>query len=223
MEISKSNDKATRVRHSERGFSLLEIMMVVALILVMGSITFMSLIPALKAQRVVNAYNTTLSAMRQARDNAISQRSSYSVTFASSSGVNTITVAPTLTGGFQGQQSTVVYNLPSDVGFYADPVLAATAPPDGYGAGLLAIDFGYTANGNNGGQATLYFCPDGSAQDAENGAGNCLGSVDGGVVYIARSGETLSSRAITLWGSTGRVRGWRLYPKSGGGYQWVRQ
>lgn len=198
-------------------------MTVIALILVMGSMTFMSLIPALKQQRVTNAYNTTMAAMRQARDNAISQRTSYSVTFTSTAGVNTISVAPTLGGGFQGQQNSTTYTLPTDVGFLAQSALASTTPPDAYGSGLLAIDFGYTANGGTGGQSTFYFCPDGSAQDAENGAGNCLGSWDGGVVYLARSGEVLSSRAVTLWGGTGRIRGWRLYPKSGGGYQWLRQ
>jgi len=197
--------------------------MVIALILIMGTITFVSLIPALKQQRVTNAYNTTVAALRLGRDNAVSQRTSYSVTFASSGTSGTIVVAPTLSGGFGGQQSSATYNLPMDVGFVAQSALASTPPPDGYGAGTVAIDFGYTANGGTGGQSVIYFCPDGSAQDAENGGGNCSGSWDGGVVYIARSGEVTSSRAITLWGGTGRIHGWRLYPKSGGGYQWLRQ
>jgi len=49
----------------------------------------------MKQQRITNAYNTTLGAMRQARDNAVSQRTSYSVTFYTSLSpvVNTITVA----------------------------------------------------------------------------------------------------------------------------------
>ena len=33
----------------------------------------------------------------------------------------------------------------------------------------------------------------------------------------------MSSRAITLWGATGRIHGWRFYNATGGGYQWVRQ
>jgi type II secretory pathway pseudopilin PulG len=209
-------------RHRESGFSLLEMMTVVALVIIMASISFVSLVPAMKQYRVSNAYNITLSAMRQARDNAISQRTSYSVTFLKTASLSTITVAPTLST-FQGAQNTTTYQLPTDVSFDAESSLASTPAPDGYGTGLAAIDFGYTANGATGGATTIYFCPDGSAQDAEGGAGNCAGSWNGGVVYIARPGDLMSSRAVTLWGGTGRIRGWRLYSKTGGGYQWLRQ
>src|ERR1700675_2049241 len=67
--------------HRESGFSLIEMLTVVALIIVLASISFVSAVPLMKQQRVVNAYNTTLSALRLARDNAVSQRTSYSVTF----------------------------------------------------------------------------------------------------------------------------------------------
>lgn len=221
MLMSSLKINATRRKHQESGFTLLEMVTVLAISIVVSVVSVMSLIPMLKAQRVTNAYNTTLSAMRLARDNAISQRTSYSVTFASSSSSNTITVTPTLST-FQGAQNTQVYSLPSDVTFNVQTGFPAIGP-DKYGTGLYAIDFGYTANGGTGGQSTVYFCPDGSAQDAEGGAGNCSGSWDGGVVYLGRPSEILSSRAITLWGGTGRIRGWRLYGNGSGGYQWLRQ
>ena len=221
--------RSYRVRSRQRaaGFSLLEMMVVVALIIVVGSITFVSLIPLLKAQRVTNAYNITLAAMRQARDNAVSQRTSYSVNFVqSTSAAATITVAPTLSTAFSGEQNSVTYTLPTDVGFYAISGIptGATTVPDGYGAGATAIDFGYTYSGTgSGGTSTIYFCPDGSSQDGTGGVGACTGNWSGGVVYVARQGEILSSRAITLWGGTGRIHGWRLYNKTGGGYLWLRQ
>ena len=105
--------------HRASGFSLIEMLIVVALVIVLASISFISFVPVMKRQRVTNAYNTTLSAMRQARDNAVSQRTSYSVTFSTTVQPNTITVSPTLTGGFQGSQNTVVYQLPTDVTFLA--------------------------------------------------------------------------------------------------------
>jgi len=221
MLMTSLGRNALRRKHREDGFSLLEVMMVLAISIVVSAVSVISLIPMLRQGRVSSAYNTTLSALRQARDNAIAQRTSYSVTLASSSSSSTITVTPTLST-FQGAQNTTVYNLPSDMKFNAQTGLPATGP-DSYGSGITAIDFGYTANGGTGGQTTIYFCPDGSAQDAEGGAGNCSGSLDGGVVYIARPGEILSSRAITLWGATGRIRGWRLYSNGSGGYQWLRQ
>src|ERR1700687_3712974 len=104
-------------RHRASGFSLIEMLTVVALVIVLASISFISFVPVMKQQRVVNAYNTTLSALRLARDNAVSQRTSYSVTFFTSVQPNKITVSPTLTGGFQGSQNTVVYQLPTDVTF----------------------------------------------------------------------------------------------------------
>lgn len=211
------------------GFSLLEMMIVVAIGITLGAMAFVSLVPLLQQQHVVNAYNTTIAAMRLARDNAVAQRTSYSVTFNNASVPNTIVIAPVLPSGaatFQGDQSTMTYQLPTDVTFLAQtglPNTKATAPDNYYNSGVLAIDLGYTANGGTGGASTVYFCPDGSAQDSEDGTGNCSGSWDGGVVYIAQSGNILSSRAVTLWGGTGHIHGWRLYPKNGGGYLWLRQ
>jgi prepilin-type N-terminal cleavage/methylation domain-containing protein len=204
------------------GFSLLEMLVVVALVLVVASIGFMSLQPMLRTQRVTNAYNTTLSALRQARDNAVSQRTSYHLQFIKTSSASTIVVTPTLST-FQGALGTMTYALPNDVAFSAESGIPTSATPDGFGSGLNAIDFGYKPQGTSTGGATdLYFCPDGSVQDATNGAGLCTGNWNSGVVYIARPGELLSSRAITVWGGTGRIRGWRLYSGSGGAV-WQRQ
>lgn len=222
------NTKAGRGQNRASGFSLLEMMMVIAIILIVGRMTFVSLVPLLNQQHVTNAYNITLAAMRQARDNAVAQRTSYSLTFTGgTTPPNTITVQPTLLG-FQGDQSTVTYKLPTDVFFLAQGAVSSTPPPDSgaganFGTGSNSIDFGYTANGNAGGttQNTIYFCPDGSAQVASTCAG--AGNWDDGVVYIARAGDLMSSRAITLWGGTGRIHGWRFYTNGSGGYQWVRQ
>jgi Tfp pilus assembly protein FimT len=215
-------------RHGASGFSLLEMMIVVALTIVVAVISVMSLMPLLSAQHLTNAYNTTMGAMRQARDNAVSQRTSYSVTFVTSTSpnTNTITVAPTT--AFTADQVSVTYQLPTDVAFLAQSGVPSPGP-DSFGTGGNAIDFGYTASSNAGGQTVIYFCPDGSAQTASSCAG--MGNWDNGVVYLngpativgsSFSGYLLNSRAISLWGGTGRVHGWRLYPL-GGGYQWLRQ
>lgn len=196
--------------------------MVVVIVVIASVVTVVSLTPALQQTRLTNGYNTVIAAMRQARDNAVAQRTSYSVTFSNSTTPNTIVVAPTLSG-FQGDQNTTTYQLPAGVAFFVTD--SGVAGPDGYGTGSTAIDFGYTANGGTGGQKTIYFCPDGSAQDVEGGAGNCAGSWDGGVVYVSWVGsptiQTTMTRAVSLWGGTGRIRGWRLY-LVGTTYQWVR-
>jgi Tfp pilus assembly protein FimT len=195
---------------------------VIAIGITVSVVSIVSLVPLLKAQRETNAYNTTLAALRQARDNAVSQRTAYSVTFSSSATPNTISVAPTLTGAstFQGEQSTFTYQYPTDVSFLLPPS-GAGAPETGFGTGTNAIDFGYTASSSSGGATTFYFCPDGSAQTLSTCAGS--GNWDNGVVYLGESGNVGSDRAVDVWGGTGRIHGWRLYPKTGGGYQWLRQ
>lgn len=221
MKSLKTN--ARRPRHGASGFSLLEVITVLAISIVVSVISVMSLVPMMKQYRVANAYNTTLAALRQARDNAVSQQTSYTATFVSTTTplVNSITVTPTLTT-FQGVQTTKVYQLPTDVAFLAQSGYPSPGP-DGFGIGAAAIDFGYTANSATGGGTVIYFCPDGSAQTTTCGSGGYSNNWDNGVVYIARAGDLLSSRAVTLWGTTGRVHGWRLYPNTSGGYQWVRQ
>jgi len=204
------------------GFSLIEMTMVVALTIVVSVISVVSLMPLLNAQHVTNAYNTTLAVMRQARDAAVSQRTSYSVTFSSSSTPNTITMAWAPVSGEtnMGELPATTYTLPNNVSFLAPPSGSSPAP-DNYGTGSVAVDFGYTSSASAGGGTVIYFCPDGSAQTSNACAG--AGNWDGGVVYLARNGDTSSYRAVDLWGATGRIHGWRLYGKSGGGYQWLRQ
>ncbi len=231
MFMKSQGTSAGHRRHRASGFSLLEMTIVVALTLILTVVSVITLVPLMQAQHVINAYNMTLSALRQGRDNAVSQRTSYSVTFAnavSPSPYATITVAWAPASGetaiANGTASgfvpaTVTYQYPTDVAFLVPPT--GTSAPDGYGTGSNAIDFGYTAASATGGAATVYFCPDGSAQTSNlcSGAGNW----EGGVVYLGRSGNAYSDRAVDLWGGTGRIHGWRLYPLTGTTYQWIRQ
>jgi prepilin-type N-terminal cleavage/methylation domain-containing protein len=196
-----------------RGFSLIEMMVVVALILIVLAFSIMAIQPALRQAHMTAGYNQTLMALRQARDIAVAQRQIYFVTLNNAVQPNTITIT-------QGSTGTVVsrYSLPSDAAFDAEPGLpnspiVAPTTPDGFGTGATAIDFdqGIVAGAKN----VIYFYPDGSAADV-------LGNVNNGVVYIARPGFIDSSRAITLWGATGRIRGWRAY-KNGAKYYWRQQ
>jgi len=226
MLMKSQNTNAGHRRHGASGFSLTELLIIMTIIIIMSSFAAMSAGPLMKEQRLNNAYNTTVSAMRQAHDQAVAQRTSYSVTFANHTGApSDIVVAPSLRAGmpgYTGELNTVTYTLPKDVTFLAQTGLPTdkTKVPDGYGSGAPAIDFGYTASGSGtGGAATVYFCPDGSSQ--ANDAGQCTTNWSGGVVYLAQSGNVMNTRAVTLWGGTGRIRGWRL--TNSGGLQWIRQ
>jgi prepilin-type N-terminal cleavage/methylation domain-containing protein len=195
-----------------RGFSLVEMMIVVTILLIMCGISFMTLQPALKQLHITNAYNTTLATMRLARQMAIGKRDVYTVTFNSAVVPNTITITD-LDPVSPKVVETVT--IPSDIAFTTVTGIPSTVAttPDHFGLGSVAIDFdqGITP----GVPTVIYFMPDGSAQDAGN-------NINNGVIYVARPGVIMSSKAITLWGATGRIRGWRL-DQNASLYQWNQQ
>jgi Tfp pilus assembly protein FimT len=181
-------------------------MIVIAVSMIIIAIGYMSLNPALQSAHVGNAYNITLSAIRQARDFAIAQRQQYKVVFSNAATPNTITITQNGNG-----HVVATYQLPTDVKFttLAGMPTAANAVPDGFGAGGTAIDF--DQNIASGAKDTILFMPDGTAQDKD-------GNVNNGVIYVAMTNDIYFSRAITVWGATGRIRGWRLYKKGATAY-----
>lgn len=196
-------------RDSIRGFSLIETMIVLAVLLIITAFAFISLQPGLQAAHVANGYNTTLAAIRQAHDYAVAQRQIYSVTFSNASVPNTITITQVGNGNVLA-----TYQLPLDVAFTAISGIptAAGTTPDGFGVGNYAIDFdqGFS-NSTAALQSVINFWPDGTGKDVKQ-------NINNGVIYIARPGQVLSSRAITVWGATGRVRGWRLVGNTSSSY-----
>lgn len=189
-----------------RGFSLLEMMIVCAIFLIVGGITTMALIPAWQQTRITNAYNTTLMVMRRAHDEAVAERRVFVVSFNNSAIPNTVTVTQNTTAG----PVLVSAVLPPEIAFTTVsgmPTSPNSPPttPDGFGTGGFPVDLDV---GVTPGTTTIFFYPDGTAQDS-------VGNISNGVVYVARPGDLYSGRAITVWGATGRVRGWRLFLTSG--------
>jgi type II secretory pathway pseudopilin PulG len=208
---------------NERGFSMVEMLIVFSLVLILTGIGFISLWSVLNKEHVDTAYERTLETLRIYRNLAITQSRNYIVTFAPAAGA----VPATMTiSWWQGappgvaRPAPVVVNtvtLPPDVNFAVQVGLPSTAAtvPDGFGVGAAAVDLDYTPAGGGGG-ATVVFMPDGSVQDV-------AGNLDSGVVYLSRVvADLYSSRAISVWGATGRIRGWRLV-NIGGVATWVQQ
>jgi Tfp pilus assembly protein FimT len=188
-------------------------MVAVAVFLVVSVISFTSLAPAIRDARINGSYNQVLEEMRMARELAIQNRKTYLLTF-NPAGL------PIGRHGMQINQMNAgavgaIYNqypilLPTDVHFQAIPGIPNTAAtvPDSFGVGAIAIQFDIGVAG--GAPNQIYFFPDGSARDINNNICN-------GIVYVARDNDIYSSRAVTLYGAAGRVRGWRLYRPTGVG------
>lgn len=205
------------------GFSLLEMLVVVAIGFVIAGITFVSLRPLLNKSHIDTAYETTLMVLRNTRHLAITQGHEYIVTFSGAAGTMTVQYQPPPPVGsttYPVVQFVNTYSIPTDASFAVKTGFPASTP-DGFGTGALNVDFGYTPTGGTGGSSTIVFMPDGSARDGTS-PGNG-GNYSSGVVYLTMPSSVMTdSRAISVWGATGRIRGWRLDVTSGVN-SWVQQ
>jgi len=217
--------RSSTAKRGARGFSLLELMIVLCVMMIVAGIGFMALQPVLKEARANEAFESAMMPLRTARQRAIAERKQYIVCFGIAPPLGAITpIAPTAqsiqifrwdagTALSAAVQVTAV-TLPFDVQFQALAGLpnGPTTVPDGFGNASTAIDFDQAVAGPIKNQ--VMFMPDGSAHDVN-------GNLNSGIVYVARNGDLFSSRAVTLYGATGRIRGWRLLTVGGG--TWLQQ
>jgi len=201
----------------QRGFSLLELLITISIGLTMACVTFIAMRPLFSRSHLDSAYDTTLMVLRNTRHLAITQSHQYYVNFNPAgfpAGTIQVTYQPAAVGGIlPAVQNVNTYTLPPDVSFAVAAGFPANAP-DTFGAGIAPIDFGQGLGG--GSLKYVCFMPDGSARDA-------LGNYNSGVVYLTQPTNTIySSRSITVWGATGRIRGWRLVDQAGAPI-WVQQ
>src|SRR5580693_9436778 len=204
MSISlRSKSKGCRVS----GFSLIETVVVVAIISVTLAMALVGIVPALNSSRSTSGMELVLGEMRRAHERAIDERRIYRVTFVPPQTIQVdvgqvVAIGSTITGSspaFVAAQPPLL--LPASVQFLVIPGIPATAAtaPDGLGSGAKAIDLDLA----NGGGTQIYFQPDGRALDA-------LNRLNDGVVYVAEPGNLYSSRAVSVFGSTGRAKSWFL-------------
>jgi prepilin-type N-terminal cleavage/methylation domain-containing protein len=201
----------------QSGFSLLELLIVIAIGLTMAGVTFISMMPLFKQNHVDAAYDTTLSVIRNYRNQSIIQSRRYILLF---------TAPGTITVQFWGYVpppgvspapvTVATYTLPQDIQFAVQAGFPNPGP-DGFGTGSTYVVFNPCTT-VEAGNPCIVFYPDGSAQDDAGNPGN----YNSGVVYLTRPGDMYSSRAIDVWGATGRIRGWRLYNQAGVN-KWVQQ
>jgi prepilin-type N-terminal cleavage/methylation domain-containing protein len=192
-------------RRQHAGFSLMELIVVISLILIATSVVVLSFVRAATSSRVNSAVQLTINQLRMARQEAMDRRMQYRVTFTAPQTI----LIERIVGGVPTVERTST--LPGAVQFVA---LAGLPPagktPDNFGTGVNAIDFDQATGGAG---TIISFYPDGTAQDA-------VGNPNDGVIYIAQPGALYTSHAISLWGATGRLKVWYLSKDSGGNPKW---
>ncbi len=211
------------VRRGERGFSMLELAIVVAITLIAGSIVFMSTREALKNQRAERALQDMLNQTRMARQLAIDRRRVFKVAYGATPASITITVTPPTSSSLgcagatnQWPDAPATAGLPDKIDGYFDFLYVTGAPstsPDGL-SGTGGVNF------TGADTTSVCFYPDGSARDSHN-------QYSSGVVYVApttaadsvTNSRINNMRAMTVFGPTGRISGWRV-SQTPSGLQW---
>ena len=172
--------------------------------LTIAAMAIVQLQPALGDARADSAMKQVVDQLRQAREYAVSNRRYIQVTFpvVVVAGQKQYEVVMTerndLTAG-AGAINPVLSTVPIEgpLTCYIDPTLPDT--PDAYG-NANPIEFGGIAGGPVAG---MLFQSDG-----ELVAAGTYQPING-TVFLGVKGQTLMSRAVTVLGSTGRVRGWK--------------
>jgi prepilin-type N-terminal cleavage/methylation domain-containing protein len=213
-ERGTNSDVSPRDARSQRGFSLLELMVVVMLILIISAMAMLAYLPTLQDARFDTAMRQVLDQLRQGREYALTNRRYVQVTFPTvvvgtqTEYFVTLTQRNDLTAG-AGAVNPVLSSIP--IQFPATyVVLSAIDTPDGFSGGAPAgpIVFESISGGPVGG---MLFQSDGELVD-----GTTFQPING-TVFLGQTGKATSARAITVLGGTGRVRGWK-----GTGAAWYR-
>src|SRR5262249_35852789 len=178
---------------SQRGFSLLELMAVIALIFIMAAGAVIGVSNVLPSVRATSGMNQVIMQLRQARQAAISDRRTTIVNF---TGNNKIQILQTPPGG--GVAVPLIPPVPIEGGvqFVYFPALGDT--PMNFGTCPSATCFTNPANPGAGIPATSFLA------DGSFGAG--IGVPINGTIFLGIPGKSSTARAVTILGATGRIR-----------------
>ena len=193
---------------STAGFSLAEMMIVVGLAAVLTGMAVVQIGNSRPAAKGDGGMRVILGLMNQARQTAIQQRRYVRVVFTTPNLMqvieeNTTTATLICTATCTTLQSAI---LEGNVQFVL--VSGVSDTPDGFGSNAAAFNSG-TSPVAFGSATFLRFAPDGTLV-------NQSGVFTNGTVFLAIPSTAFSQRAVTVLGSTGRVRGYRWI-----GNQWA--
>jgi prepilin-type N-terminal cleavage/methylation domain-containing protein len=176
------------------GFTMLELVVVLGIVCVLGAMAVMITPQALKASKADSGMIRVVSALRTAREQAISQRRNVRVAF---NAPNQIVVSRVEVPSGTLTAITTVW-IEDGVRFLQ--IAGVPDTPDGFGSGS-AISFGTATS--------IAFTSEGQLIDQH-------GDPINGTVFLGRFNDSTSARAVSIFGPTALLRQWRW-----NGRQWT--
>ena len=189
-----------RSRTAEQGFSLIEMVVVVALAFTIMAFAVMNTVGSSSNARANSAMDAVVSQLRQAREMAIAKRRNVQVQF----------TAP-------NQIQLTVLTLPGEP---VPPVIAPTLLPGGLSFAVLVgtdtpMNFGNSTaislqQPGGGGAWTVMFTTSGAFCGTAQAAATLYQATNNNPVnaslFLGVVGKPTTARAVTVFGATGRVR-----------------
>jgi len=201
-------DKAKPTRQHRRspyesGFSIVELMIVVTIMLILLGIAIIQLQPSLQQLRANAALNAAKGAVRQGREASISQRRTIVLQFVTPAANTSCPPSGGTTACIELSQVSEPGNVVQPP-FQITPITGSVQfmtftgldTPDGYGVPATGgIMFGGVSGGP---QSGMQFQSDGTFTD---GNGNPIN----GTIFMGIANIPATARAVTILGNTGRV------------------
>ena len=184
------------------GFSLIELCVVIGIAMIVAAMAIIGFQPALQNAKYDAAMREILTQIRQAREYAIANRRYVAITFPTTGirpqvvmkQMNTLTPGA---GGVNPVISTVTIEGPGTYLVY--PTLPDT--PDAYSEKAAP----FVSRRLSGGPVGVACC---FQSDGELVDGITFLPING-TVFMSTAGQPTSARAVTVLGTTGRIRGWK--------------
>lgn len=198
MNISLSRSSArTRIHHGAMdvaGFTLIEFIIVLAVIGIVSAMAFVAFSNALPNIRADSAMQLLEAQLRQARETSVDQRRNVQVVFKATNEMVTLTCT---VPDCSSTTPLSDYFLPNGMVYTVVAGVPDVPAPDNYGNGY-SVTFGCTSL-----PCTITFQSDGSVLDGLSGTG------DNGTIFIGKTGQVTSARAVTILIATGKIKGYR--------------
>ena len=178
---------------AESGYTLVEFVVTAIIISTVTAMAILQILPTWRQNQSLASLNQVKAILRQARETAISERRTIVVTFTNNNTINLFQV--TEPGNTVAGTAFLVAPIGQNVQFIS--YSGETDTPDGFGLPTVPAGTQFT-----GAVGNMQFNTDGSFGDS-------TGAPVSGTVFLGVPSMPASASAVTIMGTTGRVRSYR--------------